>query len=762
MVAIAVLGATGAAAAAGGPTTARVAVVPSQWTTYGDNTLRTAVDTSGNSFSPAAPAWTSPVLDGQLYGQPLVAAGRVYAATENDTVYAMAADSGRVLWSSHLGTPLDPSTVAGLCGNIHPTVGITGTPVIDTARSEIFVVATEASAGNAVHHLVGLDLYTGAVLLDEAIDPPGANPAFQLQRVSLGLTANRVVIGFGGNSGDCEPYHGLVVSAPENGAPPSTFTVANQAGDGQGAVWMGGAAPSIDAQGNVWVATGNSEHHSSSDAYDQSDGVLKLSPTMQLLDAFAPAAWYADNAADADLGSGAPALLPNGLVFEVGKSTKGYVLSQSHLGGIGGQVAVNNSFCFSDGGSADLDGTLFVPCSGGVRAVTVTATTPIPSWTAGSSSASGSPIVAGGLVWTIGGGTLYALDPANGTVLQQFAIGSSSSSFPSPAAADGLILAPSSTQVHAFTGPAGLPGPPAAAPPRPGYWLVASDGGVFSFGGAAFHGSTGALHLNEPIVGMAATPDHGGYWLVASDGGVFAFGDARFHGSTGSLRLNQPIVGMAATADGGGYWLVASDGGVFSFGDARFHGSTGSLRLNRPIVGTAATSDGGGYWLVASDGGVFSFGDARFHGSTGAIRLNRPIVGMAADPTGGGYWLVAVGRRDLRVRCPLRGVRRGPPPGAPHRRHGRHARWRRLLAGGLRRRGVLLRGRHLRGVDRRPGAPPAGHRRGGGFAHPLTRGAAGDPAQGQKVEYVLVARWSGPAHAAPRPRGSDGAMAPAG
>ncbi len=369
--------------------------------------------------------------------------------------------------------------------------------------------------------------------------------------------------------------------------------------------------------------------------------MLKLSPTMQLLDSFAPAGWYADNASDADLGSGAPALLPNGLVFEVGKSTKGYVLSQSHLGGVGGQVAVNNSFCFSDGGSADLGGTLFVPCSNGVHAVTVTAATPTPSWTSAASAATGSPIVAGGLVWSIGGGTLYALNAATGTVAQQFAIGSSASSFPSPAAADGLVLAPSSTQIHAFEGPAGLPGPPSLAPVRPGYWLVASDGGVFSFGGAGFHGSTGAIHLNKPIVGMATTPDHGGYWLVASDGGVFAFGDARFHGSTGGVHLNRPIVGMAATPDGGGYWLVASDGGVFAFGDARFHGSTGAVHLNKPVVGMAATPDGGGYWLVASDGGVFSFGDATFKGSTGGLVLSAPIVGMAANSVGPGYWLVA-------------------------------------------------------------------------------------------------------------------------
>jgi hypothetical protein len=64
---------------------------------------------------------------------------------------------------------------------------------------------------------------------------------------------------------------------------------------------------------------------------------------------------------------------------------------------------------------------------------------------------------------------------------------------------------------------------------------------------------------------MAATPDGRGYWIVAQDGGVFSFGTAAFYGSTGSIRLNQPIVGMAASPDGRGYWIVARDGGIFAF-----------------------------------------------------------------------------------------------------------------------------------------------------------------------------------------------------
>jgi len=183
---------------------------------------------------------------------------------------------------------------------------------------------------------------------------------------------------------------------------------------------------------------------------------------------------------------------------------------------------------------------------------------------------------------------------------------------------------------------------PALTRPILGYWMVGRDGGIFSFGDAPFRGSTGAIHLNQPIVGMASNPVGSGYWFVASDGGIFAFGDAGFFGSTGSMKLNKPIVGMAATPTGQGYYLVASDGGIFSFGDAKFRGSTGNIKLNKPIVGMATTPNGRGYWLVASDGGIFAFGNgADFFGSTGSIKLAQPIIGMAATNSNKGYWFVA-------------------------------------------------------------------------------------------------------------------------
>ncbi len=174
-------------------------------------------------------------------------------------------------------------------------------------------------------------------------------------------------------------------------------------------------------------------------------------------------------------------------------------------------------------------------------------------------------------------------------------------------------------------------------------WVLDASGAVFgendlSGPPAANMGGMAGHRLNQPMVGMSPTSDGAGYWLVAADGGIFTFGDAHFLGSTGGTRLNEPIVGMSVTGDSDGYWLVATDGGIFTFGDAPFFGSLGSLKLNRPIEGMTATPDGRGYWLVASDGGIFCFGDAQFHGSLGGRALSAPISGMI--PNGSGYTLI--------------------------------------------------------------------------------------------------------------------------
>jgi outer membrane protein assembly factor BamB len=620
--------------------------VSTDWTVYHHDPLGSGVDTSGTVLSPLSRAWTSPVLDGQLYGEPLEYGGRIFVATEADTLYALAANTGQILWSTTAGVPVPSSDLP--CGDIGPTVGITSTPVIDPALGEIFAVEDSLTNGAPAHVLVALSIYSGTELVRKDVDPPGSSPAALLQRVALTLDDGNVVFGFGGNDGDCSTYHGWVASVPEGGGPLSTYEVDSGAGESQGAVWMGGAAPIVDSSGNIWVSVGNGSVNSPSGPYDDSDSVLELSASLGLKQFFAPADWYSDNGHDRDLGSSSPALLADGEVVQAGKSQTGYLLSQASLGGIGGQQT-SVSLCSGHivgGGNAVVGTTVYMPCEGGVEAVSVSTGPPglAVQWQT-STGSSGPPIVAGGLVWTISqDGTLYGLNPSTGAATVSESIGAVSNHFPTPSVGDGLLLVPASEQVVAFAGPAGLPGPPSpvpVSPPHSSYWMTASDGGIFSFGNAQFHGSTGNIHLNKPIVGMATTPSGGGYWLVGSDGGVFTEGNAPFEGSTGNIHLNKPIVGMAATPDGGGYWLVASDGGVFTEGDAPFEGSTGNIHLNAPIVGMAATPSGKGYWLVASDGGIFTEGDAQFHGSLGNIHLNQPIVGMAATPDGGGYWLVA-------------------------------------------------------------------------------------------------------------------------
>jgi hypothetical protein len=107
---------------------------------------------------------------------------------------------------------------------------------------------------------------------------------------------------------------------------------------------------------------------------------------------------------------------------------------------------------------------------------------------------------------------------------------------------------------------------------------------------------------------MSAGPNGGGYWLVASDGGVFSFGSATFHGSSGGIQLNEPVIGLASTHDGGGYWLVAGDGGVFTFGDATFAGSAVGKAGAGDTVGLF-NSSGTGYSVVVSSGASYGFGN---------------------------------------------------------------------------------------------------------------------------------------------------------
>ncbi len=190
-----------------------------------------------------------------------------------------------------------------------------------------------------------------------------------------------------------------------------------------------------------------------------------------------------------------------------------------------------------------------------------------------------------------------------------------------------------------------------------GYWLVGGDGGIFSFGSAGYHGSTGGLVLQRPVVGITPTADHNGYWLVATDGGVFAFGDAGFYGSIPGLgiapagsgatkELNAPIVGIVPSIDDRGYFMVAADGGVFAFGDAKFEGSCPVYSdCNGATVSVIPDATGHGYWLVTDEGYVYSFGDAPYEGEPAWTFTRGPLPRGSATaavrtPDGQGYWVL--------------------------------------------------------------------------------------------------------------------------
>ena len=171
-----------------------------------------------------------------------------------------------------------------------------------------------------------------------------------------------------------------------------------------------------------------------------------------------------------------------------------------------------------------------------------------------------------------------------------------------------------------------------------GYWLVGTDGGVFTHGDARYFGSPGKPVTSDPVVAMAPSEGDRGYWEVTAAGRVSAFGSA---GSYGSPAPRRPVVGMAATPAGTGYWVVTADGAVYGYGDAHVYGGANVRALPAPVVGMAATPDGRGYWLAGADGAVYPFGDARGVGDAVDSHLFEPVVGITAAPDGHGYWLVA-------------------------------------------------------------------------------------------------------------------------
>lgn len=440
------------------------AAVP-EWTTYRHDAARSGIDP--DSTSPVTPSqtWQTSSLDGEVYAQPLVYGSFVYVATENDTVYELDASTGAVGWSAHLATP-EPSSVAP-CGDISPSIGITSTPVIDPTTNRIYAVGAVSASGVVHHELFALNLNTGAEVggFPIMVDPPypsGGGAVNQLQRAGLALDDGRILIGYGGNDGDCSTYWGWLVSAPAGG---STALRSFQA-DARyhdGAIWGGGNAPVVDSTGDVFLATGNGKGDSTASP-EYGNSVVKLGPLGFPLGWWAPKDWRLEDYFDLDLGSSMPTLLPGNYLFQSGKDGNGYLLNGAVLGHVTSAVAEVPGFCSGEslGGSIydPANFTIYAACTGGLRALSLgTASPPTLTPDTGFSApkgATGPPMIAGGLVWTTNysTGTLYGLDLTSGATRSQLSIpenGSRVNHFASPSAGGGLLFVGSGDQVTAYT-----------------------------------------------------------------------------------------------------------------------------------------------------------------------------------------------------------------------------------------------------------------------------------------------------------------------
>lgn len=460
-------------------------------------------------------------LTGKPYTQPLyVPALTVAAATHNvlfttdntNTVYAHDADTFTLLWSRTLDTACTSAcTGGGWSLSYDQPVGIQGTPVIDVANGWLFAVTRN---NTPLLKLWKLNLLTGAVIgssvtLTATASPSTAsdavagtltfNPALLQQRTGLTL-ANSTIYITTGSVRDVAPWHGWVLAYRESDLVRTASFCANINQTG-GGVWMSGSGPSVDASGNLYVVTGNGGTDSGTytSSYDGvtefSMSILKLSPALALLDWYTPADYATQNAADTDLGSSHPMLIPNPasagnyLLVTGGKDFKVYSVHSEcmgHLGGTvggcpGAQVFATGSASLTNHtgiyGDAHLNGVSYFPnTAGALYAFTLQNsglynTTPVVgSVTAfpgamltASSNGASNPIL-----WALNSATDALTSPASGTLSALNAttlatIWTSANfginKFLSPTVANGKVYVPTYDGTIAVFG-AVTPGPP--------------------------------------------------------------------------------------------------------------------------------------------------------------------------------------------------------------------------------------------------------------------------------------------------------------
>ena len=410
---------------------------PADWPTYHGTADRDGVSTTMPAASGTPTVVQSLKLDGAVYASPLVVHGLTVVATENDTVYAFN-QSYQQVWKRNLGSP-SPAEERQ-CGDINP-LGITGTPIYDAATNRVYVVAE--GGGSVRHTLYALNLTDGTPAWSKSVDLPGVSARDMQQRGALAITGGKVWVPYGAQAGDCGDYKGRVVGVPLDGGDGVVFySPPTQRGGG---IWNP-AGPTVDAAGRLLAVSANGAAFPG-DAYDHTNTVLELDPNAKLVDSFAPSDWAANNQGDVGLGSQGVALIGTKWAVLGGKSGPVYVLRQGALGGIGGQVDVQD-ICRSFGGAAVVGSVVYLPCTDGVRAVQVDDAGKLHVLWHASGSINGSPVVGGGRVWVLDydAGVLHGLDPATGKSLGQAHVGPANR-FATPALYGADVIVPTLTGI---------------------------------------------------------------------------------------------------------------------------------------------------------------------------------------------------------------------------------------------------------------------------------------------------------------------------